>query len=292
MPPVTVRPPRPEDAEAAFAVIAARDSADLGFVDYTLGDLHSDWNRPDVDSWVAELDGRIAGTAAVDALGAMVCVDPAAEGKGVGTALRGAVEARMRERGQPLLRQAIAATNHGARRLLAAAGYGVGHVYLTLRADLAAPQAAARGAPAEAAIRPLERPGDEVPAHRLIQETFADIEGNVEQPFDDWRADRLDRADLELPVWLLLEDAEGLAGVLTGRSREGIGYVEELGVARRARGRGHGRALLLAAFEHFRSAGLAACELSVHGRNASAQGLYASVGLREERRAERWERPA
>ncbi len=66
--------------------------------------------------------------------------------------------------------------------------------------------------------------------------------------------------------------------------------MDQLAVAARARGRGHGRALLLAAFAAFREAGLTAAVLSVHGRNRSAARLYESVGMRTEWEAERWEK--
>lgn len=288
---VVVRAPRPEDAESAFAVIAARDLADLGFVDYTLEDVLFDWSRPDVDAWVAELDGRVAGTAVVGGLGAMVCVDPARCGRGVGSAIREVVEARMRARGQLLLRQAVSAANAPGRELLAAAGYRVGQVYLTLRADLGDPATRASGDGA-GVVRLLARPAEEEAAHRLIQDAFAELEGSVEKAFADWRLERLAREDLVHPVLLVAEHEGRVAGVLTGREREGVGFVEELAVDPGARGRGYGRLLLLAAFERFREAGLAACELSVQAGNAGAQTLYESVGLREQRRAERWEKPA
>lgn len=289
MPKVTVRAPRPEDAQAAFAVIAARDFADLGFVDYTLEDVHADWTRPEVDAWVAELGSMIAGVAVVDHMGAMVCVHPEFCGQGVGTALRHAVEARMRERNQATLRQAIAATNTEARALLEAAGYQVGHTYLVMRAELNGRHGAGR---ANGDIRELRRPAEDAEAHRLVQEAFSEIDGHSPQPFDDWRSELLDRADALHPQFLALADASGLAGVLIGRAREGIGWVDVVAVAPRARGRGHGRALLQAALERFAAAGLPACELSVHGRNLAAGGLYGSVGMRETRRSERWEKPA
>ena len=86
-------------------------------------------------------------------------------------------------------------------------------------------------------------------------------------------------------------DADGLAGAALGeRWEEGTGYVAELAVAPRARGRGHGRTLLLALFDAFRRAGLSHAELSVHGRNRGALRLYESVGMRPTWQAERWEK--
>ena len=92
-------------------------------------------------------------------------------------------------------------------------------------------------------------------------------------------------------LWLLLHDEEGLAGAALGeRWEDDVGYVAELGVAPRARGRGHGRTLLLALFAAFRCAGLRTAELSVHGANRGAAHLYESVGMRASWEAQRWEK--
>ncbi len=61
-------------------------------------------------------------------------------------------------------------------------------------------------------------------------------------------------------------------------------------MARRARGRGLGRALLLGVFAAFRAAGFESAELSVHGRNRGALALYESVGMAPTWSAERWEK--
>jgi ribosomal protein S18 acetylase RimI-like enzyme len=66
--------------------------------------------------------------------------------------------------------------------------------------------------------------------------------------------------------------------------------VAELGVAPRARGRGHGRTLLMALLAAFRRAGLTTAELSVHGANRGAAQLYESVGMRAGWEAQRWEK--
>ena len=69
-----------------------------------------------------------------------------------------------------------------------------------------------------------------------------------------------------------------------------MGYVAELGTAPWARGRGHGRTLLLAMAGAFRADGLETIELSVHAANAPALGLYERIGMVPDFRAERWER--
>ena len=108
---------------------------------------------------------------------------------------------------------------------------------------------------------------------------------------EEWRAKGTAKAGHDPRLWLIAEDEDGLAGAALGeRWENATGYVAELAVAARARGRGLGRALLLGMFAAFRRAGLTHAELSVHGRNRGALALYESVGMRSTWEAERWEK--
>lgn len=285
---MVLRPPGPEDAEAVLAVVTARDVADIGRPDYTLEDVRADWRTPGIDPardcFLVEEDGRVIGYALVDTRGPMVAVDPAFEGRGVGTRLRHAVEARCAERGQPCLQMLVAA-NRSGRRHLERAGYRSAHAYLRMRAQLAD----SPGAPAGPAVREfdLEREGPAV--HSLVEAAFAEIEGNVPVPYATWKAE-VAKAPPEFR--LVLDDPEGIAGAaVLERWPDGVGYVSRIAVAGRARRRGHGRTLLLDALARFRVAGLTTAELTVHGGNP-ALGLYESVGFREDFRMERWASPA
>jgi mycothiol synthase len=287
--PARLRPPLAADADAVLALIVARDIADLGMPDFTLEDLRADWATPGLDlehdARVSAPNGAIRGYAILLGDDAVVIVHPDAEGEGDGTVLRRWAEARAAERGTAVLRQFTAGSNDAARAHLRSAGYAPAQHYFRLRADLATVPAA----PAQ----PLRTftAEDEAAVHALIQEAFAEIEGHQHQPLENWRAKTIGNERHDPSLWLLLEDDEGLAGVALGeRWEDGTGYVAELAVAPRARGRGHGRTLLLALFEAFRQAGLAHAELSVHGRNRGALRLYESVGMRPTWQAERWEK--
>ena len=158
--------------------------------------------------FVVEDEGAIVGWADTDPRGARVAVHPDHEGRGVGTLLRGAVEAR--------------------------------------------------------------------------------IAVNAPQSYDTWCVEVGARSEPEFR--LALDDEEGLVAAAVGeRWEDGVGYVAQLAVARRARGRGHGRALLLALFAAFRREGLAVVDLSVAGTNAQATGLYESAGMEPDYASERWE---
>jgi ribosomal protein S18 acetylase RimI-like enzyme len=270
-------------------VIVARDVADVGVPDFTLEDLETDWATPglalDDDVRVAAEGPAVRGYAILLGDDAIVLVHPEAEGKGIGTVLRRWAEARAAERGTAVLRQFAYGGNDAGRRHLREAGYEPSQHYFRLRADLADVPP-----PADLELRPFE-PGDEEAVHRLIQEAFSEIEGHEAQTVEQWRAKGLAKAGFDPALWLLADDGEGVVGAALGeRWQDGTGYVGELAVASRARGRGLGRALLLGVFEAFRRAGLEHAELSVHGRNRGALALYESVGMRSTWEAERWEK--
>jgi mycothiol synthase len=288
MPP-RVRPPSDADADAVLELIVARDVADLGVPDFTLDDLRADWATPGLalehDARVAESGGEIRGYAILLGDDAMVIVHPDTEGEGTGTVLRRWAEVRAAERGTTVLRQFTAGDNDGARRHLREAGYQPAQHYFRLRADLAEVPP-----PAGVPLRAFE-PADEATVHALIQEAFAEIEGYTPQTLEQWRAKGVAKAGHEPALWLVAHDEQGVVGAALGeRWDDGAGYVAELAVARRARGRGLGRALLLGLFEAFRDAGLTHADLSVHGRNRGALALYESVGMRTTWEAERWEK--
>ena len=284
-----LRPPRPDDAEPVLALLVARDVADIGRPDVTLADVTADWEMPGIDPArdcfvAADDDGTITGYAVVDHRGANVSVHPGHENRGVGTLLRKAVERRMTERGDPLM-QAIVTANASGIAHLRAAGYERRHVYQRMRARLEAVPAA----PSDAPVRRFDLDAEGTAVHELIEDAFTEIEGNVREPADAWRTWMAKHT--EPPYRLVVEDADGLAGAATGeRWQDGVAYVAELAVAPRARGRGHGRTLLLALADAFRADGLQTIELSVHGANAPATGLYESIGMKPDWRAERWER--
>jgi ribosomal protein S18 acetylase RimI-like enzyme len=289
--PARLRPPSSDDAEAVLAVILARDVADIGAPDFTLDDLRADWASPGLtltdDVRVCGRNGDVSGYAVLLGDDAVVLVHPEAEGRGDGTVLRRWAEARAAERGTAVLRQFAYGANDRGREHLRAAGYEPAQHYFRLRADLADVPPAP-----DAALRAFAVERDEAAVHALIQDAFAEIDGHEFQPLDRWRVKSIAKDGHDPALWLLLEDEEGLAGAGLGeRWEDQTGYVAELAVAARARGRGHGRTLLLGLFDAFRRVGLTHAELSVHGRNRGALRLYESVGMRATWQAERWEKP-
>jgi mycothiol synthase len=286
-----LRAPTLADAAAVLDLIVARDIADLGRPDYTLEDVQADWAAPDIvlarDAWIAEEDGIALGYAMLDDRGAaLITVPPASEGRGVGTLLREAAEARAVERGEALVRQFVPTSNEGARAQLLEAGYWPAYSYFRMRMELAdAPP------PPDLPVRAFSRGPDDAPVHALVEEAMAGVPGNEPRSLESWQAAKVDKEGWDPSLWLLHEDADGLAGVvLCERWEDGIGYVDYLAVAPRLRGQGLGRAMLLHGMAALRDAGLRVAELSVQGENASATRLYESVGMRPVWAIERWEK--
>jgi GNAT superfamily N-acetyltransferase len=91
----------------------------------------------------------------------------------------------------------------------------------------------------------------------------------------------LDRADIRDDQTFVAEDDEGPVGVVVSLDRGDTGYVSSLGVLRRGRGLGVGRALLQGALAGFVADGLARAALDVDAENLTgATRLYESVGMR------------
>lgn len=287
-----VRAPAAGDAEAVLQVMLARDVADIGQPDFTLEDLWADWSTPGVelerDAWVIEeTEGELVGSGLLLADEAVIHIHPDACGRGLGTALRERAEARARERGTAVLRQQLPVGNGGAAALLLEAGYWPAQHYLRMRMPLDD----APPAPDDAPLRLFDRDRDELGVHQLVQSAMSEIEGAGAEPLEIWRAQRIEKRGWDPALWLVLEDADGLVGAgLAERWENDVGYVAQLAVDPRARGRGHGRTLLLGLFDAFRRHGLRTAELAVHGANRGAARLYESVGMHATWEAQRWEK--
>ena len=179
-------------------------------------------------------------------------------------------------------------SNGAARAGLLDAGYWPAYSYFRMRLELDR----APAPPAEVVVRGFSRGPDDAAVHALVEEAMAGVAGNEPRSLESWQAAKVDKEGWDPALWLLHEDADGLAGVvLCERWEDAVGYVDYLAVAPRVRGHGLGRALLLHGLAALRAAGLTVAELSVQGENASATRLYESIGMRPVWTIERWEKP-
>jgi mycothiol synthase len=281
-PEFAVRPARTEDAEAVLGLIPT----ELGF---GLGDIRNEWRVTDLDrdTWCWEHDGRLVAFAILrsrgEELSVNAFVDPDFRGRGLGTAILRATEARARERGGKKLDNGILATDRAMAALLEANGYrDVAHYYvMTIELEEPPPEPEW---PEGLEPRPLEREH----AHAFWaadDEAFQEEPDYESQPFDEFVEWRLEKPGFDPELWTAVWDGDEIAATLIADwKRFGAGWVSGLGVRRPWRRRGLGRALLLRAFRQFYERGERRVSLNVHTENPTgATRLYEGVGMRVER---------
>jgi ribosomal protein S18 acetylase RimI-like enzyme len=136
-------------------------------------------------------------------------------------------------------------------------------------------------------------PDDAPVAHATHEETFADIWGYAPMSFEDWRHWFLGD-DHDWSLFFLAESDGEAAGVALCRRKPtepDIAAVRVVGVRRRWRRNGVGRALMLHAFREFRRRGMRGASLGVDAESLTgAQRLYASVGMHVDRESDIFER--
>jgi ribosomal protein S18 acetylase RimI-like enzyme len=263
----------PADAEAIHAVVHARELADVGRPDWTLADARAALAKPGADGVVVTDDtDAVVAFGLLNGIDATVAVHPSAEGKGIGTLLRGEVERRA---SGPVLRQEVMSANEGAVGLLTTAGYEHEQHYWRMERELS-PDEPGPAWPPGVGARALERDGDDRAVYELIAGAMREIPGNTERSFEEWSARALTDA--------LAPDLSTVAGDMAGvalcqRHPGGEGYVDYVAVARDWRGRGLGRALLQESFRRFAAEGMTWAVLWVNGANESATRLYRGVGM-------------
>jgi ribosomal protein S18 acetylase RimI-like enzyme len=227
---------------------------------------------------------------------AFVSVLPAHRGRGIGTALLHATEARAAARAphapegmRAVLRQNVGPYNEGSRRFLEAHGYSFVRRFWTMRIDLDAEPPAPEWPPG-VRVAPLGA-GEERAVFEAMEEAFLDHWGNVPREYEEWRAWTVDRDDHDPSLWRLVWDGDELAAASLNSIRLEEGWVGVLGVRRPWRRRGLGLALLHESFREFRARGLPRALLGVDSENTTgATRLYERAGMRVERTSDSYEK--
>jgi len=137
--------------------------------------------------------------------------------------------------------------------------------------------------PPGATIRPSRDPDDDEVVFRLLDESFTGHFGFVPMTFEAWRSHFKD--GMHDPSRVLIAEVDGEpAGVAVCWVPDGIGWIGDLGVRERFRGRGVGTALLRHSFAMLAAQGITEVRLNVDAENETgATHLYASVGMTERR---------
>jgi ribosomal protein S18 acetylase RimI-like enzyme len=277
-----VRPATPADRPALVVLGLAEDAAWSGAAAVSAEEVGEfiDSCEPGV---IFEREGRVAGYATAGEGGrTMLLVDP---GDAPEPALE-ALVAWLGERGH----HEVDSYGRDARRIawLEANGFTHRRSFFDLQRgiDPPPPPAAWPSGIAIARYRPGE---DDEAVHALIyvDAAWAEVPGNAPRSLEAWRS----MLTPEHRGWVGRRDGRPVGWVAGRVFSDGRGWVEQLAVARSARGRGVGRALLLHSLAELRDRGATSLALGVQGENENAIGLYRGVGFEVEREWRVYARP-
>ena len=200
------------------------------------------------------------------------------------------VEARVRERGGELLRFHTASADDATKRLLEQRGMRVIRHFYRMRIELE--DGFAEPSWPDGHFVRSATPEDAERVYEAHMESFEDHWEYVRQPFEEWQH-WLMREGYDPSLWFLAEEDGEIAGLSLCREHEaekGLGWVSVLGVRKRWRRQGLGRALLLHSFREFRRRGFHAAALGVDADSLTgANKLYEDAGMRVIRRSDVYE---
>jgi mycothiol synthase len=303
-----------DDAPQITELINEVSVAEIGIpwtsVEDTRDDLAAPGRAADDDVLLVSEDGALAGYLWLWAdaepfteIVQLVYVRPALWGRGLNAWLLRLGEERARERVHlgtlvtpVLLRVARWIPNDAAGLLFASLGYNYARTFHEMRMELdgllPVPQI-----PHGIAMRTFDLERDVRAVHATLAEAFADHWGGTFDPFDQWvhRYIGGESSGFDPGLWFVALDRDDVVGAVCCRAStprsEDAAWVSILGVRPPWRGRGIGRALLLAAFPELQRRGIPAVELGVDSENQTgATRLYEQVGMSAVRRTEFWEK--
>jgi mycothiol synthase len=289
---VNIRPATREDAAAVAELFGSVEEAVLGRPsNLDEQDVHNWWQSIvfETNTWLCEENGAlVAGAFAQvhdsrgDSAGA---VRPSAQRRGLGTYLLELVENRLAEDGATRIHSWTVAADERASKLLQRRGYREVRRFWDMAIDLE------DEVPEPAVAIETFREKDARAFHAANAEAFDDHWEPHREPFATWAARQRSRTNYDPTLWFVIRDGDEIAAVARNELRTGRGYVGSLGVRRRWRGRGYGRALLLHSFREFRRRGMTRATLGVDAANPTgATQLYESVGMHVEMEAIVWEK--
>jgi ribosomal protein S18 acetylase RimI-like enzyme len=285
-----------EDAAAVAELFGAVEEALRGRPSQLDADaIHGWWQTIafKTNTWLMEEDGMLLAAAFARAYGdrgnSAGAVHPTAQGRGLGTQLVELAEGRMTEEGAARIHSWALAADKRAAELFEQHGYREARRFWEMAIEFAIEP---DGDPAEPPVPAEPFREDEAPAfHAALEEAFEDHWEPHPEAFEEWWARQRARTNYDPSLWFVIRDGDEVAAVARNELRTSGGYVGALGVRRRWRGRGYGRALLLHTFREFRRRGMTRATLGVDAANPTgATRLYESVGMHVEQEEIVWEK--
>ncbi|MBI1359077.1 MAG: GNAT family N-acetyltransferase [Alphaproteobacteria bacterium] len=119
------------------------------------------------------------------------------------------------------------------------------------------------------------RQADAEAAHSVLQSGFWEGGGGA-TTFRRWWSELRKDDEFDPGLFYIVEDGQGVAGMVQCWTSA---FVKDLAVLPRLRRRGIGRALMLTAFDAFKTRGADHVDLKVNEENIAAQRLYHSLGM-------------
>jgi mycothiol synthase len=218
-----------------------------------------------------------------------VFVHPDHTGQGLGSFLIDWAEEEARGRKRSLLRTSALAADPAARALIESRGFGLVRHFYRMLIDLDAPPPDPVWPEGFAVANFLS--GEEEILHAVTEEAFAEHWGHVPHDLEDWQRTVFGRDWWDPSLVYLVRAGDEVVAAEINAHRFGIGWVGTIGVRKRWRGHGIGRALLLAAFGELYRRGERRIGLAVDaGNETGATHLYESAGMRVAWQADVYER--
>lgn len=280
-----IRPAAEPDFDAVHELLDRRSRRLFGVSELSREHLRQSWGRP---AWVAEEDGRVVGYAALDEAHEL---EHLAADDETGDALLGAALAAGRGAGHDAVVLQTVPGDEATSALVRRHGFVLDRAILRMWRSLADPVPAPVW-PDGIAVRTYR--ADDAPAVvELLDRAYGAWDATyVPRAVPDWLAWMTDHDEFDPALWFLAErDGRLVACALHWRETQGRGWVKDLVVAERERGRGLGRALVLHGLQTYAGRGAERVGLKVDSSNPTgAAELYARLGFELDRRYELWRR--
>lgn len=292
----TIRPATIDDFDPVLALIIAQNLAGYGEPMISADTLRERWQSPGPDlqdTWVAVApDGNVAGYAELQRyssahLELSVYLSGEHQRKDIGAHLLQLAETRASLLDTDASSVAfIARTSERdqiGNQVFTGAGYALRLSFLVMERVMTEPPETAQWAPG-IMVREFISGQDEQATYLADEEASEDKGYHTPLTFEEW-ANRmsLGSAEFDPALWFLACSQDEIIGVALNFCSQATrtGWIDHLGVRRRWRNKGVGKALLLHSFGEFHRRGIDRVRLSVDSNSlTNAPRLYERVGMR------------